>query len=70
MGGSLTRGTVRYVSERGSGYIRCADNTDIFFCRPTAHRSDTFTFKPGQLVEFEITKGARGRHAERLALVK
>jgi cold shock CspA family protein len=66
----MTRGTVRWVSPRGSGFIRCEDNTDIFFCRPPAHGVDALFLKAGQLVEFEITRGFRGRHAERLALVK
>lgn len=66
----MSKGTVRWVSPRGAGYIRCADNTDIFFCRPTAYRSDTLSLKPGQIVEFQVMKGSRGRLAVELALVK
>lgn len=66
----MSKGTVRWVSERGSGFIRCEDNTDIFFCRPPAHGSDALSLKAGQLVEFLITRGPRGRHAEQIALLK
>ena len=65
----MARGTVRFVSERGSGYIRCEDSTDIFFCRPDSHGSDSLSLKEGQVVEFLVTQGPRGRHAEHVALV-
>ncbi len=65
----MARGIVCFVSPRGSGYIRCADNTDIIFFRPRI-RSDTLFLKPGQRVEFQVVPGARGRHADQLVLVK
>ena len=58
---SMAKGTIKAILDRGFGFIRTGEDTEIFF-----HQSDlqnvTFdALRQGQEVEFEMGQGPDGR---------
>jgi CspA family cold shock protein len=60
----MPKGTIRrLVAERGFGFIRTADGTDLFFHRTELQGVDFTSLREGQEIEFEVGKGRDGRNA-------
>ena len=60
----MTKGTIRrLVADRGFGFIRTADGTDLFFHRNELQGVDFTSLREGQEMEFEVGKGRDGRNA-------
>ena len=60
----MPKGTIkRLVSDRGFGFIRTAEGTDIFFHRNDLQGVDYASLREGQEVEYEGGKGRDGRAA-------
>jgi CspA family cold shock protein len=58
----MPKGTIRrLVADRGFGFIRTAEGTDLFFHRSELQRVDYNSLREGQEVEFEAGKGRDGR---------
>jgi CspA family cold shock protein len=60
----MPKGTIRrLVTDRGFGFIRTADGTDLFFHRTELQGVDFTSLREGQEIEFEVGKGRDGRNA-------
>ncbi len=58
------QGTIkRVVRDRGFGFIRTQDGTEVFFHRSGLHQLDFDSLKEGQSVEFELERGEKGPRA-------
>ncbi len=58
----MPKGTIRrLVSDRGFGFIRTAEGTDLFFHRSQLQGVDYNSLREGLEVEFELGKGRDGR---------
>jgi cold shock protein len=56
------RGTVvRMIRDRGFGFVRCDDDTEVFFHHSSLPRGVFDTIQEGQEMEFEIENDVRGR---------
>ncbi len=58
----MAKGTIRrLITERGFGFIKTEDETDLFFHRNDLQEVDYASLTEGQQVEFEIGQGRDGR---------
>ena len=56
------RGTVvRMIRDRGFGFVRCEDDTEVFFHHSSLPRGIFDTIQEGQEMEFDIETDVRGR---------
>ena len=56
------RGTVvRMIRDRGFGFVRCDDGTEVFFHHSALPRGVFDTIQEGQEMEFDIENDVRGR---------
>jgi CspA family cold shock protein len=56
------KGTIRnLITDRGFGFIRTAEGTDLFFHRSELQGVDYSSLRTGEQVEFELGKGRDGR---------
>jgi len=61
----------RLITDRGFGFIRTAQGTDLFFHRSELQGVQFATLREGQEVEFEMGQGRDGRpQAVRVRLTK
>jgi CspA family cold shock protein len=59
---SFMRGTVvRMIRDRGFGFVRCEDGTEVFFHHSSLPRGVFDTIQEGQEMEFDIENDVRGR---------
>jgi len=58
----MAKGTIRrLITDRGFGFIKTEEETDLFFHRNELQEVDYDSLKEGQQVEFEIEQGRGGR---------
>ena len=58
----MAKGTIRrLITDRGFGFIKAEDETDLFFHRNELQEVDYDSLTEGQQVEFEIGQGRDGR---------
>jgi len=58
----MAKGTIRrLIRDRGFGFIKTEDETDLFFHRNELQEVDYDSLTEGQQVEFEIGQGRDGR---------
>ncbi len=57
----MPKGTIRRLMERGFGFIKTEDETDIFFHRNDLEGVEFNRLSEGQEVEFEKGQGRDGR---------
>ncbi len=58
----MAKGTIRrLITDRGFGFIKTEEETDLFFHRNELQEVDYDSLKEGQQVEFEIEKGRNDR---------
>ncbi len=59
----MPKGTIRGLNERGYGFIKTEDETDLFFHRNALEGVEFNSLSVGQKVEFEKGQGRDGRPA-------
>ena len=65
----MLKGTIRRLTDRGFGFIKTEDETDIFFHRNDLEGVEFNNLSEGQEVEFEKGQGRDGRpRAEKVSL--
>jgi CspA family cold shock protein len=52
---------VRMIRDRGFGFVRCEDGTEVFFHHSALPRGVFDTIQEGQEMEFDIENDVRGR---------
>ena len=57
----MPKGTIRRLNERGYGFIKTEDETDLFFHRNDLEGVEFNSLNEGQEVEFEKGQGPDGR---------
>ncbi|MFC2024245.1 cold-shock protein [Chloroflexota bacterium] len=57
----MPKGTIRRIMDRGFGFIKTEDETDIFFHRNNLEEVEFNGLSEGQEVEFEKGQGRDGR---------
>ena len=57
----MDKGTIRRLNERGYGFIKTEDETDLFFHRNDLEGVEFNSLNEGQEVEFEKGQGPDGR---------
>ena len=57
----MPKGTIRRLLDRGFGFIKTEDETDLFFHRNDLEGVEFNSLSEGQEVEFEKGKGRDGR---------
>ncbi len=57
----MAKGTIKAIMDRGFGFIRTEDDTEIFFHRSELQNVTFEALRQGQEVEFEMGKGPDGR---------
>ncbi|MFC1911698.1 cold-shock protein [Chloroflexota bacterium] len=57
----MPKGTIRRLMDRGFGFIKAEDETDIFFHRNNLEGVEFSSLREGQEVEFEKGQGRDGR---------
>ena len=58
----MAKGTIiRLIIDRGFGFIKTEEGTDLFFHRNELQEVDYDSLAEGQQVEFEIEQGRKGR---------
>ena len=57
----MLKGTIRRLTDRGFGFIKTGDETDIFFHRNDLEGVEFNSLSEGQEVEFEKGQGRDGR---------
>ena len=57
----MPKGTIRRLMDRGFGFIKTEDETDIFFHRNDLEGVEFNSLSEGQEVEFEKGQGPDGR---------
>ncbi len=58
----MAKGTIRrLIADRGFGFIKTEEETDLFFHRNELQEVDYDSLTEGQQVEFEIGQGRNGR---------
>ncbi len=57
----MSKGTIRRVMDRGFGFIKTEDGTDLFFHRNDLEGVEFNSLSEGQEVEFEKGQGRDGR---------
>ncbi len=66
----MLKGTIRRLTDRGFGFIKTEDETDIFFHRNDLEGVEFNNLSEGQEVEFEKGQGRDGRpRAEKVSIV-
>ncbi len=59
----MPKGTIKTLLERGYGFIKAEDETDLFFHRNDVEGVEFNSLSQGQEVEFEKGEGRDGRPA-------
>ena len=59
----MPKGTIRRLTDRGFGFIKTEDETDLFFHRNDLEGVEFNSLSEGQEVEFEKGQGRDGRPA-------
>jgi len=59
----MSKGTIRRLMDRGFGFIKTEDETDLFFHRNDIEGVEFASLREGQEVEFEKGQGRDGRPA-------
>ena len=59
----MPKGTIRRLMDRGFGFIKTEDETDLFFHRNELEGVEFSSLSEGQEVEFEKGQGRDGRPA-------
>ncbi len=59
----MLKGTIRRLMDRGFGFIKTEDETDLFFHRNELEGVEFNSLSEGQEVEFEKGQGRDGRSA-------
>ncbi len=59
----MPKGTIRRLMDRGFGFIKTEDETDLFFHRNDVEGVEFSSLSEGQEVEFEKGQGRDGRPA-------
>ncbi len=59
----MPKGTIRRLMDRGFGFIKTEDETDLFFHRNALEGVEFSSLSEGQEVEFEKGQGRDGRPA-------
>ena len=57
----MAKGTIRRLMDRGFGFIKTEQDTDIFFHRNELEGVEFYRLREGQEVEFEKGQGRDGR---------
>ena len=58
----MAKGTIRrLITDRGFGFIKTEEETDLFFHRNKLQEVDYNSLREGQEVEFEVSPGRDGR---------
>ena len=57
----MAKGTIRRIIDRGFGFIKTEDETDLFFHRNDLEGVEFYSLREGQEVEFEKGQGRDGR---------
>ena len=57
----MPKGTIRRLMDRGFGFIKTEDDTDLFFHRNELEGVEFNSLREGQEVEFEKGQGRDGR---------
>ncbi len=57
----MPKGTIRRLTDRGFGFIKTEDETDLFFHRNDIEGVEFNSLSEGQEVEFETSQGRDGR---------
>ena len=57
----MPKGTIRRLMDRGFGFIKTEDGTDLFFHRNNLEGVEFGSLRQGQEVEFEKGQGQDGR---------
>jgi len=57
----MPKGTIKLISDRGFGFIRTAEDKDLFFHRKELEGVDYDSLREGKEVEFEVGQGRNGR---------
>jgi len=59
----MPKGTIKTLMDRGYGFIKTEDDTDLFFHRNELEGVEFASLREGQEVEFEKGQGRDGRPA-------
>ena len=59
----MPKGTIKTLTDRGFGFIKAGDETDLFFHRNDLEGVEFNSLSEGQEVEFEKSQGRDGRSA-------
>lgn len=59
----MAKGTIKRLMDRGFGFIKTGDETDLFFHRNDLEGVEFNSLREGQEVEFEKSQGRDGRPA-------
>ena len=59
----MPKGTIKTLTDRGFGFIKTEDETDLFFHRNDLEGVEFSSLSEGQEVEFEKGQGRDGRPA-------
>ena len=59
----MPKGTIKTLTDRGFGFIKTEDETDLFFHRNDLEGVEFSSLSEGQEVEFEVSQGRDGRSA-------
>ena len=59
----MPKGTIRRVMDRGFGFIKTEEETDLFFHRNDLEGVEFNSLREGQEVEYEKSQGRDGRPA-------
>jgi len=57
----MSKGTIRRLMDRGFGFIKAEDETDLFFHRNEIEGVEFSSLRAGQEVEFEMGQDSKGR---------
>ena len=57
----MAKGTIKAILDRGFGFIKTGDDTEIFFHRSELQNVTFEALRQGQEVEFEMGQGPDGR---------
>ena len=57
----MAKGTIKAILDRGFGFIKTGEDTEIFFHRSELQNVTFDNLRQGQEVEFELGQGSDGR---------
>lgn len=70
-GGEDLKGTIKkLIRDRGFGFIRAEDGTEIFFHRSALEGTDFDALEEGNDVEFNSERGPKGPRAVNIRMIK